>query len=129
MTRVRNSFGSFRLSTGDERDRLPVDTGPIAHRIFLIRGHNVMLSPDLAELYTVQAKALNQAVKRNRDRFPVDFMFQLTKEEFVGAASAVLHPTPLPRKASPCSPQCCTALVPSRSTSLSCAHSCNSGSS
>ena len=41
-----------------------------------------MLSPDLAQLYGVEAKALNQAVKRNTDRFPADFMFQLTLEEF-----------------------------------------------
>jgi len=41
-----------------------------------------MLSPDLAQLYGVEPKVLNQAVKRNRDRFPPDFMFQLTREEF-----------------------------------------------
>ena len=41
-----------------------------------------MLSPDLAQLYGVEAKVLNQAVKRNSDRFPPDFMFQLTREEF-----------------------------------------------
>jgi hypothetical protein len=63
-------------------DRLPIPTGPITRRIFSIRGHNVMLSPHLAELYQVEAKALNQAVKRNHDRFPPDFMFQLSKEEF-----------------------------------------------
>ena len=50
-------------------------------RILLLRGKKVMLDSDLAELYGVEAKVLNQAVKRNRERFPEDFMFQLSKEE------------------------------------------------
>jgi len=50
--------------------------------IFLIRGGNVMLDRDLAELYGVKTKSLNLAVKRNINRFPNDFMFQLSKEEF-----------------------------------------------
>jgi hypothetical protein len=50
--------------------------------IYLIRGQKVMLDADLAELYDVTTKALNQAVKRNIDRFPEDFMFQLTANEF-----------------------------------------------
>lgn len=54
----------------------------IEKAIYLIRGEKVMLDVDLAELYEVQTKALNQAVRRNLDRFPSDFMFQLTKEEF-----------------------------------------------
>ena len=49
--------------------------------IYLIRGQKVMLDRDLAELYDVQTKVLNQAVRRNLGRFPSDFMFQLTKEE------------------------------------------------
>jgi hypothetical protein len=49
--------------------------------ILVIRGQKVMLDADLAELYGVSTKALNQAVKRNDDRFPADFMFQLTEEE------------------------------------------------
>src|SRR5687767_10936817 len=51
--------------------------------IYLIRGEKVMLDHDLAELYQVQTKALNQAVRRNRDRFPADFMFQLLEKEVV----------------------------------------------
>ena len=51
-------------------------------KIFIIRGLQVMLDRDLAQLYGVETRALNQAVKRNIDRFPLDFMFQLTKEEF-----------------------------------------------
>jgi hypothetical protein len=47
----------------------------------VIRGQKVMLDMDLADLYKIPTKALNQAVKRNKDRFPEDFMFQLTKQE------------------------------------------------
>lgn len=53
----------------------------IEGRIYLIRGHKVMLDSDLAELYGVPAKRLNEQVRRNPKRFPPDFMFQLTKEE------------------------------------------------
>src|SRR5260221_11372779 len=49
--------------------------------IYLIRGEKVMLDYDLAALYQVTTKALNQAVGRNRERFPIDFMFQLTVME------------------------------------------------
>ncbi len=54
----------------------------IERRIFYLRAVKVMLSPDLAELYDVPVKVLNQAVRRNLDRFPEDFMFQLTQDEF-----------------------------------------------
>jgi hypothetical protein len=54
----------------------------IQQKIYEIRGYKVMLDFDLAELYEVETKALNQAVKRNADRFPSDFMFRLTKEEW-----------------------------------------------
>lgn len=53
----------------------------IEKAIYLIRGEKVMLDRDLANLYGVSTAALNQAVRRNLDRFPVDFMFQLTSEE------------------------------------------------
>lgn len=53
----------------------------IENKIFLIRGVKVMLDRDLAGLYGVETKTLNQAVKRNSERFPKDFMFQLTKKE------------------------------------------------
>lgn len=58
---------------------IPVEI--IEQRIFLIRGEKVMIDRDLAELYGVATKVLNQAVRRNKDRFPENFMFQLTKEE------------------------------------------------
>jgi phage regulator Rha-like protein len=56
----------------------------IQNRIYEIRGERVMLDKDLADLYETETKALNLAVKRNIARFPADFMFQLTKEEFDG---------------------------------------------
>jgi hypothetical protein len=59
----------------------PLPTVQIEHRILLIRGHKVMLDEHLAELYGVKTKILNQAVKRNRKRFPGDFMFQLSFHE------------------------------------------------
>jgi ORF6N domain len=56
----------------------------VERRIFLIRGQKVMLDADLAELYGVPTKSLNLAVKRNAERFPKDFMFQLTDDEAAG---------------------------------------------
>lgn len=53
----------------------------VEQQIFFIRGHKVMLDSSLAELYDVETKALNQAVRRNITRFPEDFMFQLAREE------------------------------------------------
>ena len=63
-------------------------------RILLIRGHKVMLDADLAELYEVETRALNQAVKRNRERFPADFMFQLTNQEVSYWRSQVVMSNP-----------------------------------
>jgi ORF6N domain len=54
---------------------------PIESSILVLRGQRVMLATDLARLYGVEVKALNQAVRRNMDRFPLDFMFQLSWEE------------------------------------------------
>ena len=54
----------------------------IQHRIYKLRGERVMLDRDLAALYEIETKSLNLSVKRNIKRFPTDFMFQLTKEEF-----------------------------------------------
>ncbi|HAT71265.1 MAG TPA: DNA-binding protein, partial [Elusimicrobia bacterium] len=50
-------------------------------KILVIRGHKVMLDRDLAALYGVETRALNQAIKRNLERFPADFMFRLTADE------------------------------------------------
>src|SRR4051812_6188920 len=63
--------------------KLPVISDEkIFDKIHLVRGHKVMLDRDLALLYNVSTKALKQAVKRNLSRFPVDFMFKMTSEEF-----------------------------------------------
>jgi hypothetical protein len=62
----------------------------IENRIFVIRGHKVMLGPDLAELYGVETRALMQGVKRNRERFPVDFMFALTRPEILRISQIVI---------------------------------------
>jgi hypothetical protein len=59
-------------------------TVQVERRIYLIRGEKVMLDADLASLYGVETKVLNRAVKRNKDRFPTDFMFQLTRDETEG---------------------------------------------
>jgi len=62
----------------------------IEQRIHTLRGQRVMLSTDLAVLYEVQAKVLSQAVKRNIERFPADFMFQLSEVEFRGLRSQIV---------------------------------------
>ena len=53
----------------------------IENKIYLIRGQKVMLDKDLAELYAIETRTFNQAVKRNLERFPEDFMFQLSENE------------------------------------------------
>ncbi len=62
----------------------------IEAQIFMIRGQKVMLSTHLAELYEVEVRALVQAVKRNIERFPEDFMFQLNAEEFANLKSQIV---------------------------------------
>ena len=64
---------------GNEVSLIPTER--IDRAILAFRGHRIMLDEDLANLYQVEVKALNQAVKRNLERFPEDFMFQLTKGE------------------------------------------------
>ena len=65
-------------------------TERIEQQILLLRGEKVMLSTDLARLYQVAPRALVQAVKRNADRFPEDFMFQLSTEEFQNLKSQIV---------------------------------------
>jgi len=60
---------------------MPIPVERIAQVILLIRGEKILLDRDLAKLYGVSTKRLNEQVRRNRDRFPDDFMFQLTQEE------------------------------------------------
>lgn len=66
----------------------------LAKLVLLVRGEKVLLDADLADLYGVATKVLNQAVKRNLDRFPVDFMFQLTPEEWEGMRSQIVTSYP-----------------------------------
>jgi hypothetical protein len=66
---------------------IPEET--ISRKIFLIRDKKVMLDEDLAELYDVATKRLNEQIKRNISRFPEDFMFQLTLEEFENLKSQI----------------------------------------
>jgi ORF6N domain len=67
---------------------IPVEL--IERKIYLIRGHKVMLDRDLAALYQVPTKAFNQAVRRNIDRFPEDFMFQLSRDESSALRSQIV---------------------------------------
>jgi hypothetical protein len=70
-----------RKKTPDADRDLPVPIEVIENRIMVLRGYRVMLDRDLAELFGVETRALNQAVRRNADRFPEDFMFQLSLDE------------------------------------------------
>jgi hypothetical protein len=67
-----------------------IQAGPIEKRIVLLRGERVMLSTHLAALYGVEPRVLVQAVKRNLDRFPGDFMFQVTREELANLKSQIV---------------------------------------
>jgi len=71
-----------------ERALVPVER--IERAILRLRGHNVMLDSHLAALYRVEVKVLNQAVKRNRKRFPADFMFRLTGQEAESLRSQIV---------------------------------------
>jgi len=80
-----------KMSKG--RSLIPLER--IERSILMIRGQKVMLDRDLAQLYGVETRALNQAVRRNIDRFPEDFMFRLTREEIMRISQFVIssvHP-------------------------------------
>jgi hypothetical protein len=66
-----------------------IPAGRIERSILFYRGHRVMLDADLAALYGVPTKRLNEQVRRNRDRFPEDFMFQLTRPAFIALRSQI----------------------------------------
>lgn len=87
----------------------------IKNKIYEIRGQQVMLDFDLAELYQVSTSALNQSVKRNAKRFPPDFMFQITQEEFDSLKSQIVTsswggtrklPNAFTEQGLPCSREC-----------------------
>jgi hypothetical protein len=93
--------------------------------ILVLRGHEVLLDAELAALYGVDTRVLLQAVKRNRERFPEDFMIQLTAAEWAALRSQIVtlkrgrgqhrkyRPTRSPSRAWPCSRRCSRALAPS----------------
>ena len=68
----------------------PIPIERIDSRILLVRGQKVLLDSDLAEIYGVETRALNQAVRRNLERFPVDFMFALSREEIARISQIVI---------------------------------------
>ncbi len=88
---VKNKNTTMVTSDNDiqslEVQNLHLNQQDIEKLIYVIRGAQVMLDRDLAMLYGVETKALNQAVKRNINRFPEDFLFQLTQEEVIGLRS------------------------------------------
>ncbi len=110
----------------NKKSLIPVDR--IEKAILLIRGQKVMLDADLAELYGVETRVLIQAVKRNLERFPEDFMFQLSKDDVDFLRSQIVtlkkgrgqHSKYLPyaflllNRALPCYPVSCVAGVLSR---------------
>lgn len=79
-----------KKSAAPPRATLPVVVERIERKILLIRGQKVMLDDALAELYRVSTKALKQAVRRNRDRFPSDFLLELTAEEATALRSQIV---------------------------------------
>ena len=73
----------------EKNDKIMLPDEIIINKIYLIRNHKVMLDKDLAELYGVETRRLNEQVKRNILRFPVNFMFQLTEAEFENLKSQI----------------------------------------
>jgi|Deesub1362A_J573_1020465.scaffolds.fasta_scaffold01719_6 predicted acylesterase/phospholipase RssA len=84
------------MRNDSEIKKLPKHSQPVVpvevieKKIYLIRAHKVMLSTDLAKLYGVEVRVLVQAVKRNIERFPEDFMFQLSKDEYENLKSQIV---------------------------------------
>ena len=75
------------------KSKIIVRVGTIQKRILLIRGEKVIVDADLAEFYGISTKVLNQAVRRNKERFPEDFMFQLTRDEKAEVVTNCDHST------------------------------------
>lgn len=108
----------------------------IENKIYEVRGTKVMLDFDLAELYGIETRTLKQAVRRNIERFPEDFMFMLTREEannliHIGVSQNVISPEynvgstnifAFTEKAYQCFHLFCVARLPFKSTSIQCEH-------
>ena len=77
----------------------PITELSVRSRIYSIRGVHVMLAHDLADIYQVSTSVFNQAVKRNEERFPENFRFQLTKSELEEVITNCDNPMPLPSRA------------------------------
>ncbi|MDO9257748.1 MAG: ORF6N domain-containing protein [Bacteroidales bacterium] len=69
------------MKKNDPKSTIAIHDEVLMNKIYLIRGQKVMLDRDLAELYDVETRVLNQAVRRNEKRFPADFMFQMSRDE------------------------------------------------
>ena len=82
----------FCFYTAEKTSAMELDI--IQNKIYEVRGTRVMLDFDLAELYQVETRVLNQSVKRNIKRFPQDFMFQLTAEEWISMSSQIVTTSP-----------------------------------
>lgn len=107
------------------KDTAPVPVERITHSILVLRGQRVIIDRDLAAIYGVETRTLNQAVKRNAERFPGDFMFQLTREEALASRSQTVIlkrgrgqnikflPTPSPSTAPSRPPTSSTLRAPS----------------
>jgi hypothetical protein len=74
---------------GKKQNEVAIPDEVVMNKIYVIRSQKVMLDKDLAELYNVETKQLKRAVRRNADRFPDDFMFELSKEEFDNLRSQI----------------------------------------
>ena len=113
------------MSAAKTKRASPVPTEQIGRSIFVLRAHRVLLDEHLAALYGVQTRVLIQAVKRNRARFPEDFVFQLNTAEWAALRSQIViskverggrryaRPIPSPNRAWPCSLRSSTASAPS----------------
>ena len=95
---LQTTFCCYLRYISSERQKM---NNQIENLIYLIRGERVMLDHDLAELYQVETKALIQAVQRNRSRFPDDFMFQLSFQEFTALRSQIVTAKLTMRRSNP----------------------------
>ncbi len=103
-------------------DLVSIPVERLEKAIFLIRGQRVMVDRDLAELYGVETRILNQSVRRNIERFPPDFMFELTRDEILGISQFVTSSnvkfskrvTAFTAQASLCYRACCAVSVQSQ---------------
>lgn len=80
----------MRKQSEENKENKLLKVPSIDHAIYIIRGEKVMLDEDLARIYNVETRILNQAISRNKERFPEDFMFRLTLEEYTSLRSQIV---------------------------------------